>query len=153
MDLRPTAVGYALFLGAVSPTLLVALHGEPVASQPVLVGRTQTVADFQTVVSVVTVVAVTIRAGPLGFAGSILEFAGTSSYLLGGTGLAYAVVGFGLVVAGGLTWTRSLRGTVLPASVRSFVDEQLGEEEPDDTDDEAEEYRFGGDGEPRPKDR
>ncbi len=124
-QVRPSAVGYAVLLAAVSPVLVGTLHGTPIASEPVLVGRTQVVADFQTVVSIGTVVAVTIRAGPLGFAGSILEFAGASSYLLGGTGISYLVVGFGLVFVGGLTWNRSLRDTVVPSSVRSFVDEQL----------------------------
>lgn len=132
--IEPATVGYALFLAVVSPAVLVALHGEPVASQPVLVGREQTVADVQTVVAVGTVIAVTIRAGPLGFAGSVLEFAGTSSYLLGGTGVAYAVVGFLLVMTGGVTWSRSLRGTVLPASVGNFVDEYLAEEDEEDDD-------------------
>ncbi|MFB6194028.1 MAG: hypothetical protein ABEI75_03090 [Halobaculum sp.] len=125
----PEVVGYALFVAAVSPALLAALHGQPAAKQPLLVARGETLADFQTVVSVGTVIAVTLRTGPLGFVGSVLEFAGTSSYLLGGTGVAYAAVGFLLVFTGAITWTYSLRRYVFPRRVNDFVDEQLDEED------------------------
>ena len=128
-------MAYALFVAAVSPTLVVALDGQPAATRPLIVAQGEVLADFQTLVSIGTVIAVTARTGPLGFLGSVLEFAGTSSYLLGGTGLFYVVAGFLLVFGGGITWTYSLREYVLPRSIDNYVDDQLAEDD-DDGDDE-----------------
>lgn len=130
-------VGYALFLAAVCPGLVAALHGQPAADAAVLTANGETAMDLLTAASIGTAIAVGLRAGPFGFLGAVLEFAGTSSFLVGGTGAPYAVAGFLLVFGGGVTWSGGWRDLLVPEKPGADDEDDEEEEEEETPEDES----------------